>query len=342
MIGRAAVLIRPGVIELHDVVVPQPSAGEILVKVKVALTCGTDFKAFTRGHALIPMPGGFGHEFSGIVAGVGKGVKRYREGDEIMAVHSAPCLSCGYCKVKHYNFCENIMKTKILGAYADYILLPRHIVKQNAYHKPHNLSFEEAALLEPFSCVIHGIEQLRIIGNDCALIIGAGPIGLIHLILLKQKGLHVTVTDLHQDKLTIAKKLGADRAETFAVMEPQSDFMGFDYVFECTGSREVWEKSVRYVRRGGTIILFGGCASGTRVCYDAGKLHYDGITLKGVFHYAPSDVKKAYKRLAGRTMKVSALISGFFPLEQVQTAFQALSEGKGIKYAIIPEHRNTH
>jgi len=345
----ANIIVKPGKIELREIKTPSPSHGEILVKIKVALTCGTDLKAFKRGHPIIPMPGVWGHEFSGIVADVGKGVKGFKKGDKIMAVHSAPCLECRYCKKKLYNLCEKIIDTKVLGAFAEYILLPPHIVKQNVFHKPENLTFEEAAFLEPLSCVVHGIESLDIKNSVHALIIGAGSIGLLHLLLLKEKGVTVTVTDKHNNKLRIAKKLGADfvfRPEKIEqkIIPPRpplvkggwGDFIGFDYVFECTGMPGVWETSINYVRKGGTVILFGGCKSGTTVTYDTGRLHYDEITLKGTFHYTPSDVKKAYKLLCEGRLGVSRLISGSYPLKQTQKAFNRLIKGVGIKYAIIP------
>lgn len=332
---RAGILVKPGIIELRETEVPKPSQGELLVKIKTALTCGTDLKAFRRGHPVIPMPGLFGHEFSGIVAKVGRGITRFKKGDAIMAVHSAPCLACRYCRKKLYNLCENIMHTKILGAFAEYILLPPHIVRQNVFHKPPNLSFEEAAFLEPLSCVVHGMESVPVRQNDDALVIGSGPIGLLHLLLLKEKGFQVTVMDKHEDKLKKAKKLGAD----FVLLSKKQNLprdLGFDYVFECTGMPDVWESSVHYVRRGGTVVLFGGCKSGTTVTYDTERLHYDEISLKGVFHYTPADVKKAYKLLCNKNLNVSRLISGRFPLNQTQKAFENLSKGIGIKYAIVP------
>lgn len=336
----ANIIVKPGKIELREIKTPSPSHGEILVKIKVALTCGTDLKAFKRGHPIIPMPGVWGHEFSGIVAKAGKGVRRFKAGDEIMAVHTAPCLSCRYCQKKIYNLCEKIMDTKVLGAFAEYILLPPHIVKQNVFHKPRNLTFEEAAFLEPLSCVVHGMESLDIKNSVHALIIGAGSIGLLHLLLLKEKGVAVTVTDKHNNKLRIAKKLGADFVFKPEKIENKiksiTNGIGFDYVFECTGMSEVWEKSVNYVRKGGTVILFGGCKSGTTVTYDTGRLHYDEITLKGTFHYTPTDVKKAYKLLCEGRLGVSRLISGSYPLKQTQKAFNRLIKGAGIKYAIIP------
>jgi threonine dehydrogenase-like Zn-dependent dehydrogenase len=421
----ANIIVKPGRIELQEINIPKPSVGEILVKIKAALTCGTDLKAFLRGHPMIPMPGIFGHEFSGIIADIGRGVKGFKKGDEIMAVHTAPCLRCKYCRKKLYNLCENIMDTKILGAFAEYILLPSHIVKQNTFHKPKNLTFEEAAFLEPLSCVVHSVEPLGIKSGDSALIIGAGPIGLLHLLLLKKKGAKVVVADINNERLKIAKKLGADfvfrtNASICPVIPPHpplakggeegplakggealkksgrvglflsatplcklnpptppfskpnppsppfgkggqggilmrdigrllekergedyqlnkfTDGIGFDFVFECTGKPEVWEASVNYVRRGGTVILFGGCESGTTVTYDTGRIHYDEITLKGVFHYTPSDVEKAYKLLCEGKLGVKRLISGRHPLTHTQQVFDKLSKGIGIKYAIIP------
>jgi L-iditol 2-dehydrogenase len=348
----ANVLVKPGLIKFCEVETPSPSGGEILVRVMAALTCGTDLKAFRRGHPVIPMPGGFGHEFSGIVACLGKGVRNFRVGDEIMAVHSAPCLDCGYCRKKLYNLCENIMSTKVLGAFSEYVLLPSHIVRQNAFLKPRTISFREAAFLEPLSCVVHGMTSLRITEGTTALVIGSGPIGLLHLLLLKSKGARVTVADKHMRKLRTARELGADHI--YRVKENQmprsgnpakrgiskqaedTDFIGFDFVFECTGIPDVWERSAGYVRRGGTVVLFGGCRSGTAVTYETCRLHYDEITLKGVFHFTPADVRTAYKLLCAGKLNLAKLVTGEYPLRDVFKAFNRLSKGRGIKYAIIP------
>jgi L-iditol 2-dehydrogenase len=354
----ANIIVRPGKIELREIKIPKPSHGEILVKIKVALTCGTDVKAFIRGHPMIPMPGVFGHEFSGIVADVGRGVKGLKRGDAVMAVHSAPCNKCVFCKKGLYNLCENIMDTKILGAFAEYIVLPPHIIRQNVFHKPKNLTFEEAAFLEPLSCVVHSIDPLDIKKGDSAHIVGAGPIGLLHLILLKRKGGKVAVTDIKKERLRMAKRLGADfviplnppllKGDVGGLLEKggwgdlkksgllEKGGVGvFDYVFECTGKPEVWEASVNYLRRGGTLILFGGCERGTRVTYDTYRLHYDEITIRGSFHYTPRDVKKAYKLLCEGKLGLSRLISGSYPLKHTQKAFDKLAKGVGIKYAII-------
>ena len=334
----ACYIIKPGFLELREVLKPEPAEGEVLVKIGAALTCGTDLKAFQRGHSLIPMPGPFGHEFSGTIEKVGKKVRRFKSGDEIMAVHTAPCLKCVYCAKKAFNLCENLMATKILGAYAEYILIPKHIVRQNLYHKPDSLSFEEAALLEPLSCVVHGIKKLKL-KDSKTLIIGTGPIGLLHLMLAKLKGSEVLITGLEHERLKLAKKLGADMiVPPSGLDEAIKSFtggVGMDLVFECTGQLDVWERSVNYVRRGGTIILFGGCRKDTIVTYDTYRLHYDEITIQGSFHFTPKDVKIAFGLLRD-TLKVSSLISERYPLKDIAKPFEKLSRSEGLKYAIIP------
>jgi len=312
----------------------------LLVKVKASLTCGTDLKAFVRGHPLIPMPGPFGHEFSGIVVDKGKGVDRFGVGDAVMAVHSAPCLSCSYCNRGLFNLCENLISEKVLGAFSEYILLPKHVVKQNTFKKPDGLSFKEAAFLEPLSCVLHGMAQSGISKKDTVFIIGAGPIGLLHLIIARSKGAKVLITGLEEERLKTAKSLGADLVfEPSQTIKSVRDFtggLGADYVIECTGQPAIWEASVDYVRKGGTVILFGGCRAGTTVTFRAERLHYDEIVLRGTFHFTPEDVKKAYLLLKKGTINVKKLISGTVPLREIHEVFAKLAKGDGIKYALIP------
>jgi len=336
----SAILSRPGEIELQETATPEPCEGELLIEVKSSLTCGTDLKAFIRGHPLIPMPGPFGHEFSGIVVEKGKGVSKFKVGDSIMAVHSAPCLNCSYCRKGHLNLCENLMSSKVLGAFSEYLLLPGHVVKQNVFKKPKNLGFSEAAFLEPLACVVHGMESLGIKKDDTIFIIGAGPIGLLHLMLAKSRGAKVLITGLEEERLKMAKKLGADfvfdPSQTVKSLRDYTEGIGVDYVFECTGQPEIWEAAVEYVRKGGTIILFGGCKSGAVVRFKAERLHYDEISLRGTFHFTPADVAKAFDLLRDRTIDVRKLISGTYPLKDIKDVFARLAKGDGIKYALTP------
>jgi L-iditol 2-dehydrogenase len=337
---RSAILKSPGHIEIQELPRPLPAEGEVLVKVMAALTCGTDLKAYLRGHKLIPMPGPFGHEYSGIIAETGRGVARFRAGDAVMGVHSAPCLKCAYCRKKIHNLCENIMETKVLGSFSEYLLIPAEIVRQNLYKKPDHLGFDEAAFLEPLACVVHGMEPLKIAANETMLVIGAGPIGLLHLLFGRAKGAKVLVADIEKKRLRKAKEIGADMVSSpDAAYESAMKFtagMGVDYVFECTGIPEVWESSVRYVRRGGTVVLFGGCRKDTKVTYDTERLHYDEITLRGTFHFTPRDVRKACMMLSSGSIDVSPLISGVCSLKGIDRTMQRLAKGDGIKYVVRP------
>ena len=337
-------LSSPGKAQLREVPVPKPGKGELLLKIEAALTCGTDLKAWQRGHKLIPMPGPFGHEFSGTVAAVGSGVKKFRRGDAVMAVHTAPCFNCNYCEKGFYNLCQNIMETKVLGAFGEYLLLPRHIVRTNVFLKPKTLSFEEAAFLEPLSCVVHGVERLGIKikkkgERKSALIFGAGPIGLLHLLLLKAKGVHVAVCALEPSRLKLAKKLGAGaafRPEGKSAEKAMEKFAphGADYIIECTGRKEVWQSALKFARRGAKIMLFGGLKKGTPVTWPSHRIHYDELTLMASFHFCPQDVKTAQKLLADGSISVRPLISGTFTLATAQNAFLRLAKGRGIKYVI--------
>lgn len=337
---RAALLERPGRISVREVPVPEPAEGEVLVRVRAALTCGTDLKAFQRGHALIPMPGPFGHEYAGVVAAAGKGVRKFRKGDAVMGVHSAPCLRCPSCAKKQFNLCEDLMTTKVLGSFAEYLLVPGRIVRQNLFPKPAHLPFAEAAFLEPLACVVHGMEPLRVSRGDTTLVIGAGPIGLLHLMLAKARGATVILSGLEKHRLRTGRRLGADAAcvpdDLPAVVDRMTGGRGVDHVFECTGQPAVWEASVNYVRRGGTVVLFGGCRQGASVTFDAGRLHYDEITLRGTFHFTPADVRKAYRLLSGRAVNVRPLISGTCSLDELPAVFRRLGRGEGIKFAVLP------
>ncbi|HIE43724.1 MAG TPA: alcohol dehydrogenase, partial [Candidatus Omnitrophica bacterium] len=159
---KGAILYGPLDVRLEDVDVPAVGDGEVLARVKVALTCGTDVKVYRRGGhpRMIRTPSLFGHEWAGEIVEVGKGVEGFQEGDRIVAANSAPCFKCYYCGIGRFSLCENL--TFLNGAYAEYIKIPVAIVKTNLYKIPPAVSFEEAAFLEPLACVVHGVEEIEV------------------------------------------------------------------------------------------------------------------------------------------------------------------------------------
>jgi L-iditol 2-dehydrogenase len=331
---QALILHEPGCLTPGRVEVPTPGPGEVLVKVEAATTCGTDLKAFLRGHPQIPMPGVLGHEYSGVVQEVGADAP-FHVGEAVMGVHSAPCQDCFWCNRGQENLCESIMATKVLGSYAEYLLVPAHIAKLNLFHKPDRLSFEQASLLEPLSCVAQAVQMLHLRPDTTALIIGPGAIGLMFVSALRLMGVgDITLLGRNRDRLAVGERLGArvDQYEGFQVQDSRR----YDLVIECTGQVTVWEKSIDFARRGGTVVLFGGCPSGTSASFDTRKLHYDQITLLSPFHFGSQAVRSAREWLLDDRLDLSPLLSGERKLEEGPAVFDDLKAGRGIKYVFRP------
>ena len=153
---KAQMFYAPGDVRFEETDIPQIKDDEVLVQVKAALTCGTDLKIYRRGHPTImtSVPSTFGHEFSGVVVEAGKDVTKFKVGDRIVGANTAPCFECEHCKNKRYSLCENLQYLN--GAYSEYVAVPAHILKYNFYRVPDHLPFEQAALLEPLACAVHG------------------------------------------------------------------------------------------------------------------------------------------------------------------------------------------
>jgi L-iditol 2-dehydrogenase len=340
MRSRAAYLVAPQQIELRETEIPEPETGELVMRVRVALTDGTDLKAFRRGHPQMPMPTRFGHEFSGDVVAVGPGVTAFAPGDPIMSVHSAPDGTCFWCLAGQEELCEQVMETKILGAYAEYLLLPPHIVARNAYKMPPALSYEEAAFLEPLACVVHATDLLAPRPGAVVAVIGAGGFGLLHALVLRARGVEAVLVGRRAERLHFARTAGvrhtALAGDALGEIARLTGGRGADAVVECTGVQAIWESAPTFVRRGGTVVLFGGLPGGTKVAFDAARLHYDEIRLLSPFHFTPRAVRGAYELLANGRIDVTPLISARFKLDELAAAFTQLDGGDGIKYAILP------
>ncbi len=340
---QAHVLVRPGEIAFRELPRPTAAPDEVVVRVRAALTCGTDVKAFVRGHPKFPMPTPFGHEFSGEIAEVGARVRGFREGDAVMAVPTAPCGHCYYCERQQENLCDTVMETMVLGAYAEYIKLPAHIVNVNVYPKPDALPFPVASLLEPLSCVLHGLESVALRPDDQVVLIGAGAISLLHLLTLRAMGLqHIAVLGRRANRAQYARRLGAEEVFTGGVRNAREHVMaytrghGADVVIECTGQVDVWEAAPSLARRGGHVVLFGGCPPGTTVRIDTQRFHYDQLRISSPFHFTPRAVRQAYELLTGDIFNGGALISGTFPLKDLTHALTEHQRGDGIKFAVVP------
>ncbi len=337
--GRVAVLVESRKIELQEDAEREPSAGAIRVRIRAALTDGTDLKAYRRGHPQMPMPTRFGHEFSGDVVAVGEGVHVFSRGDAVMCVHTAPCGVCYWCRKTQEELCERVMPTMLLGAYADFIEVPRAIVERNCFAMPEQLSYQEAAFLEPLSCVVHSTEMLEPHGT--VAIIGDGSFGILHALVLKDAGVEPALIGRRPERLAIARGYGFDpidaRSEdVVAAVRQRTEGRGADAAIECTGTQAGWEETPALVRRGGTVSLFGGLPPGSSVTFPAERLHYDEVRVVSPFHFTPRAVRAAYETLCARRFDVLPLVTHTFALNDIVEAFTRLDEGEGMKACIEP------
>ncbi len=342
---KAIQFYSPLNIKYEDVEIKDPGEGEVQVKIKAALTCGTDVKTYKRGHPVLikKIPSGFGHEFSGIITKTGKNVAGFKEGDRVVAANSAPCGKCFFCRRKEYNLCEKL--EFLNGAYAEYINIPQSIVKRNLLHLPDDLEFERAAFAEPLANVVHGIERTGIKEGQTVGVVGLGPIGLMFVKLAKLKGARVIAAGRNPLKLKLAKEFGgADEIiDLKKYQNPEKIFIdfstekkGLDVAVECVGLPEIWERMFTFVRRGGIVHLFGGCKSGTSISVDTGRLHYDEIKVLSIFHHTPLYFREALRLIYEEKLPVEKLITDRVPLERAEEAIIKHMNGQALKVLITP------
>ena len=344
----AAVLYGKEDLRLERVPVPRASAGELVVRVGAALTCGTDLKVYRRGyHAMMlkpPIP--FGHELAGVVAEVGAGVTSFRVGDRVVALNSAPCDACFFCLHGQQNLCEDLLFNN--GSYAEFIRIPARIVEKNTLHIPDGVPFEHAALTEPLACVVRGLEESGAKAGDRMAVIGAGPIGLMFMHVAQLAGVNVIAVVKREDQIAAAKLFGATEVVQVGAVDDvvaatralTPGGRGADVVIEAVATPATWEWAVDMVRKGGVVNFFGGPPSGTKVALDTNRLHYGDITLKASFHHTPATCRTAFELVTSGSFKCAEYITGRVGLEEVPAVFRRMMIRNGssreIKTAVFP------
>ena len=342
---KAAVLHGKEDVRLEEVDVPRPGPGEVLLRHRVALTCGTDVKVYRRGyHArMIVPPALFGHEVAGVVEEVGAGVEGLAPGTAVVPANSAPCGTCRPCQRGRPNLCDDLLFWN--GAYAEFGVIPARIVEKNLLRLPPGMAFRDAALVEPLACVVRGVEESGIGPGVSVAVIGVGPIGQMFVALAHRRGARVFALGRHLERLARAEALGAEQVVKVeegqdlvrALRSASPDGQGPDVVVEAVGLPQTSEAAIEAVRKGGTVQLFGGCPAGTRVSFDAQRLHYDELTIRATFHHTPESVREAFRLIAEGEIAPSAFITGEEPLERLPEVLARMARGgEGLKTAIRP------
>ncbi|UED86721.1 alcohol dehydrogenase catalytic domain-containing protein [Streptomyces profundus] len=326
-------------VRIQETEVPVPGPGEIVVRNRVTLTCGTDVKMFMRGYRYEP-PHLIGHEAAGVVHAVGEGVTRFAVGDRVVAHNTAPCHACYYCKKGNHSMCVDLPSN--LGAYAEYQLIPARIVRETAFAIPEGMDFEQAALTEPLACAVYGTSQVPIELGDTVVVNGCGPIGLMFVRLAHLRGAIVIAADVNEKRLALAERLGArhtvvvrqGESQVDAIKALTEDGRGVDIAIEATGLPQVWELAFDMVCPGGTVLFFGGTKSGTSVELDCTRFHYDQITAKGVFHTTPIHVRAAFELLRTGAIRHEDFVQNSYELDDLEAALREHARGDVIKNVI--------
>ena len=288
---RALRLHGPGDLRLEKVAEPVPGEGDVLLQVEVALTDGTDLKAYRRGHPVLlgPPPSPFGHEACGIDVATGR---------RVVPANSAPCGECAPCARGQETLCEHLLPL-LNGAYAELLLVPAHIARTNLLPVPPGLAPEVAAMAEPLACCLHGIDVAGVQRDDTVAIVGLGPIGQMLCACVADAGGRPVAVGSREERRALSTSFGAVSA----------DPDGADVVIEAAGTVEAWERALALVRPGGTVLAFGGLPRDARVTVDPYRIHYEEVRLVGAFHHTPRQFRAALAFLA----------SGAYPFERLLT-----------------------
>ena len=339
---RAAVLLGKENIRVETITPPSLKPGEVRIQIEAALTCGTDLKVFKRGyHArmLIP-PTLFGHEFAGVISELAPDVTGWRVGERVAVANSAPCGQCFYCRNRQENLCDDLLFLN--GAYARSIVVPARIVQKNLLRLKPETDFCDAALVEPLACVAQGIEDSRLCPGQRVLVIGAGPIGLMFVVLARHLGCRVTVAGRGKKRLETAQRLGAERVlnvgEQSGLVDAIPPDFTSDVVIEAVGKPETWEAAVRLVRKGGTVNFFGGCPSGTTVSLDTALIHYSNLTLLASFHHTPRTVRRALEFIEAGVVRSDDFVDGECSLSELPMLFRSMAAGNRAVKTLVRVH----
>jgi len=304
------------------------------MRVRTALTCGTDVKLLERGHAAVALPVTMGHEACGEIVEVGEGVEGFRAGERVVPGISGPCGACAVCSSGHPNLCPEGHSDRTWGAFAELLRVPAAVVRANLHRVPGTLADEVAAFLDPLAAVFHGWNRLGEPAPRTLLIYGAGALGLLWAATARSRGVASTVAGRRAPRLALAARFGAEVED---VSRAPISGIAADAAVDCTGDPRVWELLPSLVRPGGRVLLFGGCAPGASVTYDAARLHYSEVSLIGSFHSTPEEARTALAELASGQIDPRPILTASGPLSELPRFLEAQSRGDGIRYAIHPE-----
>ena len=326
-----------------DVAIPAPTEGEIVVRSGAALICGTDVRMYRNGASALPVI--LGHELAGTIAAVGPKVTHYREGMRVAVAPNMGCGVCDECVSGHTELCPELraLGINLDGGFAEYFTVPAAAVSQgNVVEIGANVSFAEAAIAEPLSCVYNSFERCHTQPGDVVLVIGAGPIGLMHAKLHKLAGAgKVIIHDINESRLDICKQedgsfvtVGPDRAKE-RIYELTGG-RGADVTITAASAAATQQFAFQVAALNGRVIFFGGLPKGQeQVSLDTNIIHYKMITVTGTSRQSLRQYRHCLKLIDQGVLDVSRVITRTFPLEEAQVAIETVIRGEGLKTGFV-------
>ena len=336
---RAVLTGKPGEVVVSEVQKPVPESGEVLVRLRCCGVCGTDLEK-VHGHGITT--GILGHEEVGEVVGVGSGVDGFAAGDRVYAHHHVGCGSCELCKRGEQTLCSEYARHNLQPCgLAEYFIVPKYNVDRGAILRlPSSLGFEEASFIEPLACCIRGLSKAGAGDARSAVILGAGPVGLIHLKLLKMsQRTRVVVGDVSEYRLRFAGQMGADgtfNASDRAARDAAISSIpgGPDLVVLATGSGAAFEDALGIVGRGGTVLLFGAPKKDAKATIDIARFFLNGTRLVASYAATETETQEALDLIVRGKLVVSDMVTHRFPLERAADAFAIAGEQQCMKALI--------
>jgi len=332
-------------VRLETVPLPAIGAGELLVRVHTCGVCGTDLKKIASGSHSPPRI--FGHETSGVVAGVGAGVTTFEPGDRVVVFHHIPCRQCYYCRHKTFAQCASYKKVGCTagfepsgGGFAEYVRVMDWIVQQGTVKIPVGVSFEQACFVEPVNTCMKGIEALRLQSGETVLSMGQGPIGIVLSVLARRAGATVITSDLYPERLRISKSLGfehridASQQDAVRSVREQTEGRGADAVILAVGGNALIRPAMEAARPGGRVLLFAQTQRG-EVVVDPAAICVDEKTLVGSYSASVDLQEDSVRFVMNREMDLERLISHRFPLQESARALELAAHPQPASMKIV-------
>lgn len=343
---KAAYLYGPKDLRVQEIPIPEINDNEILLKVKSSAICGTDIRMINNGYKGITeeTPRILGHELSGVIEKAGRNITKYRAGMKVAVAPNMGCGVCDWCVSGNTHMCPDYdaLGINIDGGFAEYVRIPEKACRQgNIVELGANVSFDEAALNEPLSCVYNGFLKCDIKPGDSVLIIGTGPIGIMHAKLAKMAGAaKVMLNDISSERLEVCRKIDS----SFIILQggnlkeqvlEVTNGRGLDVCITACPSPQAQADALEMMAINGRVNFFGGLPAGKEIVgINTNLVHYKQLMLTGSARASLSQFRKTLDFISSGVLSVKDLISETFTLDRISDAVQRATRAEGLKNII--------